>query len=426
MITRGIFRKLLLSSLTVLSCLVYRCTGQVSQFDLPGQPLIDYPGLQVDSEGRAFVAAGNQLLRLGSDLVVEQNVSLAYRAVNISISPEGERLMVCKADLSCVVYNTSDLTVEPIGAGIVLLSTDSVAIISIEGSFYVGSYVLGMGSILRGTIRLSQYIYGDGTSSVIRQTDYVVGTSSFTRNFLSGFESGGFVYFIVYDPNTEEQVLWVMRVCHATGCPGNNTSCGFTALYEEDIKCGGTAARLGDGACGVSVVKDFGGTSGTSMILSRCRQDSTFSNVVCSFNLSSVDTNMDMRLDGCKNETILDIEVAWVGVPFLCSSLAVSNITLHGFEENFCCDILKQFVGQNHKNIHWAGGSLEGISEKWRRGEQGGWGHQGRREEGGSKDFRSIPQHFILHIFYMLLVCTFSNALLNVSILSEHPATLGY
>ena len=407
MVTRGIFRKLLLSSLTVLNCLVYICTGQLSQFDLPGQPSINYTGLQVDSEGWTFVAAGNQLLRLSSELVVEQNVSLAYRAVNISISPEGERLMVCKADLSCVVYNTSDLTVEPIGAGIALLSTDSVAIISIEGSFYVGSYVLGMGSsILRGTIRLSQYIYGDGSNSVIRQTDYVVGTSSFTRNFLSGFESSGFVYFIVYDPN-EEQAFRVMRVCHATGCPGNNTSCGFTALYEEDIKCGGTTGRFGDGACGVSVVEDFGGTSGTSMILSRCRQDSTFSNVVCSFNLSSVNTNMDMRLDGCKNETISDIEVAWVRMPFLCSSLVVSNIALHGFEEKFCCDILKLFVGQNHKNIHW------GVGE----GEEGG---------GGSKDFRSIPQHFIRHIFYMLLVCTFSNALLNVSILSEHPATLGH
>ena len=326
MITRGIIRKLLLSSLTVLSCLVYKCAGQVSQFDLPGRPLIHYPGLQVDSEGRTFVAAGNQLLRLSSDLVVEQNVSLAYRAVNISISPEGERLMVCKADLSCVVYNTSDLTVETIGTGIALLSADSVAIISIEGSFYVGSYVLGMGSSLRGIIRLSQYIYGDGSNSVIRQTDYVVGTSSFTRNFLSGFESGGFVYFIVYDPNIDEQAFRVMRVCHATGCPGNNTSCGFTAFYEEDIKCGGTTSRFGDGACGVSVVEDFGGTSGTSMILSRCRQDSTFSNMVCSFNLSSVDSNMDMRLDGCKNETIFDVEVSWVGVAFLCSSLVVSYV----------------------------------------------------------------------------------------------------
>ena len=326
MITSSITRKLLLSSLAILCCLVYRYTGQLSQFDLPGRPLFDYPGLQVDSEGRTFVAAGNQLLRLSSDLVVEQNISLAYRAVNISISPEGERLMVCKADYSCVIYNTSDLTVEPIGTGIMLISACGVAIISIEGSFNVGSYALGLCNSLRGIIRLSQYIYGDGTNSVIRQTDYDVGRSSFTRNFLSGFESGGFVYFIVYHPNLEEQVLRVMRVCHATGCPGNNTSCGFTALYEEYIVCGGTTARFGDGTCGVSVVEDFGGTSGTSMILSRCRQDSTFSNVVCSFNLSSVNTNMNMRLDGCKNETIQVTEVAWVGKTFWCSSLVVSYV----------------------------------------------------------------------------------------------------
>ena len=121
------FSKLVFLSLVVIYSLCHR---HLLQFDLLGEPLIDYTGLQVDKERRPFVAAGNQLLRFSSDLVMEQNISLASTAVNICIIHDGERLIVCKGDLFCVVYNTSDLTVQPIDTGINLLGVESITLFS--------------------------------------------------------------------------------------------------------------------------------------------------------------------------------------------------------------------------------------------------------------------------------------------------------
>ena len=84
------------------------CSIQL-ELSLPGVPLARPPALQVDAEGTAFVAAGNQLLRLSSDLLPEQSTTLSSDAVNISLSSGGEWLVVCTTDLSCAVHNASNL-----------------------------------------------------------------------------------------------------------------------------------------------------------------------------------------------------------------------------------------------------------------------------------------------------------------------------
>ncbi len=65
------------------------------------------------------------------------------------------------------------------------------------------------------------------------------------------------------------------------------------------IRCGQRVAKDEDGLCGMSVVEDFAGTSGTSILISRCRQRSTFSNVVCMVHLSDVERIMNMRATEC-------------------------------------------------------------------------------------------------------------------------------
>ncbi len=60
--------------------------------------------LQVDFQGRTYVIAGSQLLRLNRDLLLEQNVSLSDRAATFSLSPDEQRLFVCvngMTDRSC-------------------------------------------------------------------------------------------------------------------------------------------------------------------------------------------------------------------------------------------------------------------------------------------------------------------------------------
>ena len=62
------------------------------------------------------------------------------------------------------------------------------------------------------------------------------------------------------------------------------------------------------------MVEDFAGTSGTSILISRCREDSSSSNVVCMISLSEVDRIMDMRVGVCRNNTNGNerTEIPWI------------------------------------------------------------------------------------------------------------------
>ena len=261
------------------------------------------PTLQVDGEGRAFVAAGRQLLRLNSELVPQQNITLSAGAVNISLSSGGERLVVCLEDSSCAVYNASDLSAE---LSFVQASTvtdvTGLALFTGEDSFYAGSFdpTEQEGAGVSGTIRLAQVCRVE-KPNFIRFMEYDTFLGSFHRIFFAGFMSGTNAYYIASDTNpADTRGIKVMRVCHVTGCPGGSATCGISALYEEQLVCGGrTFGAVGDGVCGVSVVEDFAGTTGTGIVISRCRQGFQESNVVCYVPVAEVDRIMDTRYDSC-------------------------------------------------------------------------------------------------------------------------------
>ena len=64
--------------------------------------------MTVDSGGRVFLAAGNQLLRLDSTLALQENVTLGSSVLRVALSSDERRVVVCLSDLSCAVYNASD------------------------------------------------------------------------------------------------------------------------------------------------------------------------------------------------------------------------------------------------------------------------------------------------------------------------------
>ena len=71
-----------------------------------------------------------------------------------------------------------------------------------------------------------------------------------------------------------------------------------SGLYEELLVCGDiTFGEVGDGVCGVSAVEDFAGTTGTGIVISRCRQGFINNNVVCYVPVAEVDRIMDTRYD---------------------------------------------------------------------------------------------------------------------------------
>ena len=305
----------------------------LSNFTVPGESSRP-PALQVDGEGRAFVAAGNQLLRLNSDLGIEQSVTLSSDAVNISLSSGGEWLVVCSADLSCAVHSANDLSNVSSTSASALAAANRVALFTAGDSFYVGSHnPTEMGaSALGGILRLQQ-VYGlSGSTDFTRSTDYAVSATNFQRDFFSGFLSGTNSYFIVSDhqPSSRRDVR-IMRVCHVTSCPSGASTCGVTAVYEENIPCGGSIAdSADDGVCGVSLVEDFAGNSGPSLVMARCRQDQSMrSNLICVVPISEVDSRMDEKYGDCSsgNGTL---NVAWIEDTLLCSGI-MADVSLHHY-----------------------------------------------------------------------------------------------
>ena len=320
-----------LQLILVLKFYLMGCTLQLQQFTVPGESSRP-PALQVDGEGRAFVAAGNQLLRLNSDLGIEQSVALSSDAVNISLSSGGEWLVVCSADLSCAVHRANDLSTVSSTSASALSAANRVALFTAGDSFYVGSHdPTYMGTNAPGGILRLQQVYGlNGSSYFTRSTDYAVSTNNFRRDFFSGFLSGSNSYYIVSDhsPSSIRDVR-IMRVCHVTSCPSGASTCGVTAVYEEIIPCGGSIAdSADDGACGVSLVEDFAGTSGPSLVMARCRQDqSTSSNLICLVPISEVDSRMDARYGDCSSGTGT-LNVAWIDNALSCSDFAADFVSL--------------------------------------------------------------------------------------------------
>ncbi len=283
----------------------------------------------MDSQGRTYAIAGSQLLRLNKHLQLEQNVSLSDRAATFSLSPDEQRLFVCvngMTDRSCYLYSPSNLTVPPLATGVSIVGSGGATATSFatEGSFYVGNYEINVVSSFVGQMELSQYICGDGTGTPMIRTrdDYRATERQFDRRILYGFVRGDYAYYVTVDGGDTPNYR-ILRVCHATSCPGNTSPCTFSALYEQAIQCGNRfGGGGGENLCGFSLVEDFSGVSGSSVIVSRCRLDRSSDNTVCSYNLTAIDSNMDARYDQC-SMSIGESRLAWADV-LNCRSSAVS------------------------------------------------------------------------------------------------------
>ena len=286
-------------------------------FTYPNSPSTTAPGLSVDSTGRVFVSAGNRLFRLSPDLVEEQSISLSADVVDrgIALSGDGSKVVVCLTDLSCSVYNATDLTAGPVRTdNNTIASVDfGVALVTAGDTFYVGS-ISGEGP--GNTILIEQH--GEGfvrsSNSNPSSNSFVVSPNQFSRSFYGGFEKNGNTYIFAVDNNPFDlRRIKIMRVCHVTNCPGGASTCGITALYEADItNCGGTR-RISTRICSVSVVEDFDGRSGTTILFSRCDSDSS-RNSVCYVDLDAVDMAMNSKFNSCSTaapSSNEELDIVW-------------------------------------------------------------------------------------------------------------------
>ncbi len=256
------------------------------------------PGLQVDSTGRTFLAADNYLYRLNAQLVQEERVDLGATVIHqgLALSSTG-MLVVCLEDLSCSVYNASNLSTGPIrnvSDAIVDLNYGA-AIIASGDTFYTGSRA-------ENGMALQQFGEGFSRSSdnnpLGMRNELVFGVSNFERQFYAygGFVSGEFAYYVVVDfEPVSARAIRLLRVCNMPDCGGPST-CGVTALYELGFDCGFRRITGFTHVCAVSLVEDFSGISGPTAVINICYGGT---NSICVVNITAVDEVMDAKYDSC-------------------------------------------------------------------------------------------------------------------------------
>jgi hypothetical protein len=308
----------------ILILLLIAAIAYCQRFDFPSSPSRS-PGLQVAQAGKIYTAAGSQLYRLNSNLVLEETRVLSSEAVNISLSSDGLWLVVCLTDLSCEVYNATNFS-----AGNVfrrdntILSTGNIALFAAEDSFYVGGITVSTGR--QSGIVLGQYGFGGNQDSSVASRSYTITENGFVRNFYSsGFIRGNNTYYFVVDNDpSNRRSLKVMRVCHNSD---------FGALYELALTCGVRRPTSTTRISGVSIVDNFPGMSESIVILSINRPLPSTTNLVCFYSLEAIDGRMQEKFDSCDMNDNTQIALSWRNQEPLCSGFSVSyqhNNYAHG------------------------------------------------------------------------------------------------
>ena len=276
-------------------------------FTFPDSP--NDPGLQVDSTGRAFLAAGTNLYRLSAQLIQEETVDLGASVITrgLALSSTG-MVVVCLVDLSCSVYNASNLSAGPIWSVTnAIASADpdfGAAIVTSGDTFYTGAST-GRGELaMMHRMELQQFGERFNRSSNNNpsdsDTELVFEIIDFARQFYGGFVSGNFTYYVVsdYRQPAATRAIRLLRVCNMADCGGSST-CGVTALYEHGFDCGFQGISLTTRVCGVSLVEDFSGISGPTAVVTICTPAPNTKNSVCVVDLTAVDVAMDAKYDSC-------------------------------------------------------------------------------------------------------------------------------
>ena len=309
----------ILKSGFILLSIAQLCLCQLPSYSLDTPP--SSVAVNRDS-GEVFIVAGTQLLRLSSDLDLQESVAVSGELVRIALSPDGGRLVGCLGGESrtCLVYNTSHLA-----SGAIATVEDAhynpengLAIITTDDSFYLGSEG-SVEDLSNDNMFLAQYNY---TSHLVRSTAgtgrYRVENSNFVRQFYGGVTRNGYVYYFVTDE--EPDAIRVLRVCDCARQPCTTEE--WEALYELTIECRSSADET-TRVCGVELLESYGGRTEPLVVVTRC-EDGGFRNRVCAFLLSDIDSDMDEYYTECVDGDRTSTELPWT-VSRSCSEFSVSS-----------------------------------------------------------------------------------------------------
>ena len=309
----------LVAVVCLLLCSLQRslCQQQLPSFSLSAPP----SSVAVNSlNGEVFVAMGTQLVRLSRDLELLGTVVLEGELLRIALSPDGGRLVGCLGEdtRTCFVYDTSNVTSGPSATveDAHYNPENGLAIIATNETFYLGSEG-GFGRVGNDNMFLAQYNY---TSEVVRTTGtlrFRIENSNFIRQFYGGVSWNNYVYYIVADRGSDDDIR-VLRVCD---CARHPCTSEFEALYELSVECRSSATD-GIRVCGVDLVERFAGQTGPLVVVTRC-DEGRRRNRVCAFKLDDIDGDIDAFFTGCVTGVHSESDLPW-DVARSCSQFSVS------------------------------------------------------------------------------------------------------
>ena len=286
--------------------------------------------MSFNSTGRTFLATDNYLYRLNVQLVQEERVDLGANVIHqgLALSSTG-MVVVCLQDLSCSVYNASNLSAGPIRSISNAIGEDigfGATIITSGDTFYTGAMTdEGQKMVLQ---QFGEGFNRSSDNNPAGTRNKLVGISGLTRrDYHDGFVSGGFAYYFVVDYYQQPRMLIslcprLLRICNMPDCGGPST-CGVTALYELEINCD----RQSVFALVSSLQEDFSGMSGPTAVITLA---TTAISSVYLINITAVNEAMDAKYESCILSRTAEEEIglAWrTGSSKNCSSLPqVCNI----------------------------------------------------------------------------------------------------
>ena len=286
--------------------LLLLCKVAIAQFSVPDNEPVS--GLASNGAlGGVYVSAGVEVYSLSQDLQQLDQLTLEGTEVSgMSVSYDGQWLVICSLDSFCRVIDGSALNAAPnttqeeaIAGG-----TAEVAVFTDTGNtFYTGGV---------GTLSGNRHVFGQfgfAGNNLTRPFNPLPAVDDVTRVMYGGFYKSPYAYYVAVDTVTSGfgNQIRIVRVCNEAAVE----SIDFGAVYEVELDCGSVSVEQ---LAGVSLV------NGESLILG---VTSSASSAVCLYNLSSIDNVMDNFYQDCLvgSDGFSNNVDAWVGdaYSFSCS-----------------------------------------------------------------------------------------------------------